>query len=293
MRRSMHLAMRVGIGATLLLASGCRSSNDDPASFVTGLRLLAIRAEPPEVAPGEMSTLSALVVDTEGRTIDIAWSICEKLPLPGDALSLDCAAADAGTTLAPIGDGTQVQLTMPPLTPSELGLPDSSGGFYLPIIAHVTAGTDTVIASYRLRLKTGATANQNPMLADVSHVIYVDGGTSAGDAGAPLIDPLDDQNPLVVHANDQIRLRATFTDASEEHYTMTLGGTRMVTEALSISWFATAGQFSDDQTGADLPDTTLKLDEHLPAAGTPIDLWVVGRDERGGTDFQHHLLLFQ
>jgi hypothetical protein len=41
------------------------------------------------------------------------------------------------------------------------------------------------------------------------------------------------------------------------------------------------------------PDTTLKLDKYLPASGTPIDIWVVARDERGGTDALHRTLIYR
>ena len=32
---------------------------------------------------------------------------------------------------------------------------------------------------------------------------------------------------------------------------------------------------------------------HLPPSGTAIDLWIVGRDERGGTDYLHRTLQFE
>jgi hypothetical protein len=68
---------------------------------------------------------------------------------------------------------------------------------------------------------------------------------------------------------------------------------RSVTETVRISWYTTAGEFDTDVTGPAKPDTTLKLDKHQPAPGTTIDLWVVARDDRGGSDVMHRTLLFQ
>lgn len=282
-----------------LLLSGCLPQQD-PASYVTGLRVLAIKAQPPEAQPGQSSTLVPLLVDTLGRPVNIDWSLCLVPPFQGQAVNSNCLIADAGGTRQPLGSGLQFAVTMPMAVSAQtLGLPDATGGVYLPLIAQARAGSDTLIASYRLRLGTPAPANQNPLLAGVFTV-----GAAQGGAGSPGADDtvtsLDPAIPRVVHSGDQLTLRAMFATGAAETYQIQDprgdAGTimpRTVTETLSLSWFATAGSLSDGTSGAGFPDQILKLDQHLPASGTAVELWVVGRDERGGMDYLHRTLTFQ
>jgi hypothetical protein len=88
------------------------------------------------------------------------------------------------------------------------------------------------------------------------------------------------------------------TPDSEEPYLVFDGDPRTtpprsVTETVRISWYTTAGHFTNEVTGVAKPDTTLILDKHLPPSGTQIDLWVVARDERGGLDVLHRALVFR
>jgi hypothetical protein len=265
--------------------------------------VLAIKAQPPETPPGQKSMLTALTVDTMGRPLDIGWSECLLPPLQGQIVNPDCLLGPAASSRRPLGSGPQLEVTMPAMdSVQSLGLPDATGGVYLPLIAQVTAGSDTLVASYRLRLGTGSPANQNPMLTGVFTVVAPEAG--AADAGSPgageVVTALDPATPPVVHSGDQLTLRASFAPGSAEAYQIQdprgNAGTIMprgVTETLTLSWFATAGSLSEGSSGVERPDQVLKLDQHLPPGGTAIDLWVVGRDERGGTDYVHRTLRFQ
>jgi len=62
------LALAAGLG-------GCLEELPAP-HFIDDLRVLAIRADPPEVGPGASVTLEALVVDPEDRPITLTWSYC-------------------------------------------------------------------------------------------------------------------------------------------------------------------------------------------------------------------------
>jgi hypothetical protein len=62
---------------------------------------------------------------------------------------------------------------------------------------------------------------------------------------------------------------------------------------LRVSWFATSGSFSESVTGEAKPDTVWHLDTHLPAPGATIDVYIVGREERGGTDFAHRAFILR
>jgi hypothetical protein len=184
---------------------------------------------------------------------------------------------------------------MPERDLEQLGLPDATWGFYLPVRAQVRAGAAAVDAIYRLRYSLGLVpANGNPTLAGV---YLVPGEQNAPLSPAELV-PLDEASPPEVHVGDRLILRAAFTPDSAEDYLVLEGDpraqeTRPVTEILRVFWFATAGDFSEDATGGDRPDTVLTLTQRLPSVGPDgavVDLWVVGREERGGTDFTHRTL---
>jgi len=275
----------------LILVAACRSSDFDPASFVSGLRVLAVKAEPPELAPGETTTLTALQVDTEGRPVALAWYRCLVKPLPDRPIADECVTGDSPSVLTAVGNGSPLEYTMPAVGPSDLGLPDSTGGVYLPLIARATAGDGGLSFGYRLRLATGGPRNQNPALASVVHdQVHPKGaGTGAPD------QPFDEETPIASSAGQEVTLRAAFAAGSAETYDVVIPGspTRTVTETLSISWFATGGSFTEDVTSPGEPDTKLRLDERVPPPGSTMDLWIVGRDERGGADFLHRTLVVQ
>jgi hypothetical protein len=279
-----------------LLAAGCNLSFD-PASFVDKLRLLGVQAEPPELSPGETTTLTATWANPGGATPTIAWDACLLAPPPatGQALNQDCVELDGGPALVPFGTGESVMATMPAVDPTMLGLPDQTNGFYVQVRLRLEADGHSLTAFYGLRLFLGALApnppNANPVLTGIFQV-------PSADAGADAQTALDDATPLEVHAGEELALRALVTPESQEPYLVFDGDPRttpprMATETVRISWFTTAGEFSNDVTGVAKPDTTLKLEKHLPASGTPIDLWVIARDERGGDDALHRTLILR
>ena len=289
--------MRRALLVLALAVAGC-GNTFDPASFVDKLRLLAVKAEPPDVAFGAMSTLTATATNPGGSTPTITWDACLLPPPPatGQAVNMDCVALPEGDpALLPIGQGASVTATMPMLTESMLGLPDETNGFYLPVRLKLEADGNTLVAFYWLRIFLGPLTpnapNKNPVLTGIFTV-------PSADAGADEDMPLDDANPIVVHDKGELALRARVTPESEESYVVFDGDPRTtpprtVTETVRISWYTTAGEFDNDVTGPAKPDTTLTLDKHQPAPGSTIDLRVVARDDRGGSDVLHRTLLFQ
>jgi hypothetical protein len=266
-----------------IFAAACGASFDK-ASLVDGLRVLAIKSEPAEVAPGRSATLSVLAVDTTGRTVTLSWSACTapaQLGL-GD-VNPDCFNRPTAAWLLPLGTGTPLSASIPAIDPQIFAPPDSSGGLYLPLRLDAQAGADKVSAAYRLRLALGGTPNQNPKLADLQVVPA---------SGAPV--SLDEATPLEVHSGGKVTLRAIFAAGSAETYQVVEPGqSKAVTELLNVSWYATAGSWSEQITGQAKPDTVWTADIHLPPAGSRIDVWIVGRDERGGTDFLHRAFVLR
>jgi hypothetical protein len=270
------------------LAAGCGSSDDQPVSLLEGLRVIAIQASPPEIAPGEQTQVTALVVDDPGLPAPtVTWQACLRAPLPGQSVNPDCVTQTTADFLVPLGAGPTVTVTMPSVPRESLGLPDSTGGVYLTLVARVVGARDRVDATYRLRTAGAPPPNHNPKLASVL----------VGRAPAAADTPLAEDAPLVVHAGDRLRLRSTFTPDSAERYVVPAAGSdggsgRETTELLTTSWFCTGGELSVPKTSDAQPETELRLD-HAPPAGTVLDLYAVGRDERGGTDVVHRTLVVQ
>ncbi len=259
---------------------GCQSFPDPPVSFVTGLRVLGIEAEPPQVAPGESTTVTALAVDTSGEMPTASWSVCLLPPLPGQTVNPACADGSSPSELQPVGDGLTIPFVMPQVTAAQLGAPDATGGVYLPLVATIRAGGQALTAIYRVRLGDAAPANTNPTIAGLFSV------DATGAMAA-----LDETSPTPVPSGGAVTLTVTFAPDSAQTYTAADGTAR--TETLTTSWFCTAGDLSFEKTSATQPQTVLHLDQRLPPAGAQIDLYAVARDERGGTDFAHRTLLLQ
>ncbi|HEX2569529.1 MAG TPA: hypothetical protein VH877_08220 [Polyangia bacterium] len=284
MRRSSILLLLLFLGGP-----GC--GNDfNPRSYLSGLRVLAVRAMPPEVGPGQTAQLDVLSVDTRGRPVDFAWAVCRLPPIPGgSSVRSECATTDTAPFLEQLGGGSTKAVTMPNVAPTDLGPPDYTNGFYLPVRlrAETTAGDPQRVTSiYRLRYALGTPPNQNPRIADVA---VVQDGQAV---------PLVEGQPLPVRIGAKITLRATLAAGSVETYQVYSGDPRTtppetVTETVSVDWFAPAGDFENNATGEAEPDNTLDLGQRPPSAGATIDLFVMAHDERGGIDWAHRTLVAQ
>lgn len=275
------MSYRIGWLLAGLLVGGC--GNFDPSSYVNGLRVLALKGDPPDVPAGGASTVRALIA---GSTDELEWALCTRAGVAsqGETLSPDCVKQDTAPYLIPLGSGPSVNVSMPNVGPLDLGLPDSSGGLYVPIRLKARAGGETLTAIYPLRLTLpGLPANHNPTLDAIARV--------TGDVKERLVEG----TPLSVRVSDTLTLRASVLPDDHEHYPLVDPATLVAVdtvESIRFFWFTTAGELAHEVTGnqAD-PDQTLTFKKHVPAPGTTVDLYVVARDERGGTDYAHRTLL--
>src|SRR6185312_1775150 len=149
-RRARRLLMRAHTIALALAVAGCGVPDLGAAGLVQGLRVLGVQAEPPEVEPGQQTMLTAWVADTKGGTIDVTWSACL---LPSDGVANAGCTDGSGNGLVGLGSGLTLPVTIPDVDSSNLGPPDATYGVYLPIVAHVVDGPDSVDAIYRLRIR--------------------------------------------------------------------------------------------------------------------------------------------
>jgi hypothetical protein len=296
--------MRAAAAAVFALAAVAGCSNDfDPSSYLApgSLRVLGVVADPAEAAAGDTSTLTVITPDLPAPT-SYDWVVCTQPPPPGSS-SVDplCLEADMGDFLVPVaGNGPSALVTMPAsASPTTLGIPDATGGFYVPVKVRATMGEAVLDTVYGLRLALPGIepANHNPVIASASLV------SEPLDASPMSVTELstDPANPTPVAVGSEPTLRLQLTPDSFEVYPQLTGTPpnttiKMTTEEPRFFWYADAGIFTNDTTGMDQPDTQLKLDDnkhHPPRAGDRINVIVVVRDERGGTTFTHRYLVVQ
>ena len=281
MSPSRILALLCGAGCFVSWLGGCQSFSDPPVSFVAGLRVLGIKAEPPQIAPGASTTVAALVVDTYGGTPAASWSQCNLPPLPGQTVNTACVDGSAGADLQPIGDGLTIPFVMPQVTAASLGAPDATGGVYLPLVAAV----DREPADAHRRL-SAAPRRRRPRPTPIRP-----SPTSSSSTRPARCRRSTPRRRRRCTSGEALSLTVTFAPDSAQTYTAADG--TVTTETLTTSWFCTAGDLSFEKTSATQPQTVLHLDQRLPSSGSQIDLYAVARDERGGTDFAHRTLLLQ
>jgi hypothetical protein len=286
-----------------LLLAGCAPKMGNPASLITQQRIIGVRAEPAEAAPGDLVQYSSLVVSPSGtvEAQDLSWSLCnlrkpvaENTPVSQACLTDDLAQSAQGVSASIQTPSSACSNFGPLAPPSSSGTlrpsdPDATGGYYQPL--RLDLGAEQVI--FRERLSCGLagaslvmaqefraryTANQNPTLVSLSGLV--------GETPASL-----DSLP----ASQRIRLVATWSPESAESYpvfdsaSQTLADRR---EALWLSWFATAGSFDDSVTGRGEDDSAVLTENtwQSPAEVEVVLLWLVLHDSRGGADFASYTL---
>ena len=272
-----------------IACAACRSNGFLPEEVISGLRVLAVTAEPPEIAAGESTTMTALAVDITGTPITIDWAACTLAAAPGQTgANPKCITNPTADYLIQVGSkvpsSQPVPFVMPMVQMSQLGGPDQSDGFYLPIRLEAAADMDTVTAVYNLRYFTGLQPrNHNPTIASVD---------IGGDLGATAIV---EGTPGDVPAGGMISLSSTFTaDSIESYPVLVISSTgpptmKMRTEELGTDWFVTAGDVSPTSTAPLDANTTLDLSK--VTAGTKFDIYLVAHDDRGGTSTAHRELI--
>lgn len=274
-----------------LAAQGCGGDFTHSFNRVDELRLLAARAEPPEVTSGETTTVTALVVSPLGAARPIEWAACALPAVPGEGpVNRRCLDEDRSAPwFVERGTGNPWPFTLRAESAAQLEAaltyPDATGGYYLPLRARLSdeAG-GTLDAVYRLRYaRQPGPRNTNPEIAAVELLDEAQ--------GAPSWVSLDEGAPRAVAARSRVTLRARLAPGSAETYAARLadGSERQTGELPSLTWFTSAGDYDRSTTG-DGSENQLLLEAHLPAPGSAIDLWVVVRDERGGVGWTHRAL---
>jgi hypothetical protein len=290
----------------LLLFTGC-GPQLAPETLVTGLRVLAITAEPPEIAPGGSTALSILEMDPSrpGGATTVLWVGCDPDPFDlGRGACNDTSALLMPTSFSMFPPGvkilgfgtkasysTDAALFSPLMADDPIRQNGTVGQVLAVVIGEMidptstdeqlralfqrieTQEVKTVMALTRVTVSEKTTRNQNPHLDGLS----IDGVALPGGA------------TVQVEAGQAVKLHVQGGDA--ETYTLIYpDGPMSFTETLVGAWYSSGGRF--DQARFDLgtdvvftaPGSADLPEDPVPDKRTGT-MWLVLRDERGGEAF--------
>jgi hypothetical protein len=311
--------MRAGVlGAWTLAAAACVGPMDNPSN-VHDLRVLGVDLEPPEIMAPTCNTsdptvllnaasapvqYNALLADPDGggRTIDYELYAC------ANQADLTCSTVSetlqlaVGATAASNGVDTVLTLELSP-GPGSLFLPSTDGGLptplleqvlnddpyhglggvLLPLVLHVTAGTEEIYAQKLMVYSCPYFPDMTPQTTP-----HLPGLQANGVEWPPDVTGVSDAG-LQITIDDVSKLEATYAVPDfnlQEVY---------LTESWLIDYYTTLGTFSPTETGGtDLggQTTTNESQWSPPADATEQDVtfWFVVRNGRGGLSWTERLL---
>jgi hypothetical protein len=286
--------------------AACRPPFAPEPSLLVGTRLLAAAADPPEIAPGERTTVRVLAGSSAGA-VDGArarFALCLAPKALTDANSVAAACAEEGPDVAQLGEGVEISFVapgdacrrvgpdpppvsggQPPLRPRD---PDETGGYALPL--RVTLSDEPSVVGFALvRLRcnlasapaeiarafaAGYLPNRAPALSSL---------TVADVAGAPL-------DPAHLPRGRDVVLTAAFDEGAAETFLLYDAERSAIVEAresLRVSWYATGGRFATARTGRAPDEPPLPTDNRLalPDGVGPLTIVAVLRDGRGAASW--------
>jgi hypothetical protein len=302
-----HLRFLLMLASSFLPALGC-AGDFEPYARLTRLRVLAIRAEPVNPAPGQTTTFEPLVYAPPADAAEpftYAWSWCPllgvaddgyKCPLGEDQLQ-QLRAALGSAEAPPLTLGTErTQSWRNPFPTAALAQlcrdgfsgirPDCEDGFPVRIYFTVThAGVEQKATTVlRLPIADGVPSNANPHFEATGAplAIFKDGAEQ----------PITSQSAPTLPRLKDTELRVHVADAEAESYMGTDNDNKpaVVRERLVLTWFVETGDVENEHTGYFPGETAIAQfleDKWKPGKKADYQpdraqLILVLRDSRGG-----------
>jgi hypothetical protein len=275
-----------------------------PASVVDSLRVIGVRAEPPEIRPGQAAVLQELIINPlpPGGTTTL-WLGCDPDPFGEgrgactDVGALSDASSLVNTTSLPpgvklIGFNQAAAYAAAPtlfdvLPPDDPRRASGTVGLVISIaVGEVVSPTATQaeLAAVGERVRNGTTPSQLTLFR-----VAVSESTNPNHN--PVADRLTVNLPVRVGATVELQIGDNLMDLTahdyEEYDETTPSGIEHKTEQISVAWYTTAGRFTEDRVtlGSDVK-SKLTISQTDPDNPFPDDrhgtLWAVLRDSRGG-----------
>lgn len=296
----------IKLGCLLPLLVACNPEFPDRSSSVETPRVLGVQASPAEAVPGASVSYRVLVVDQNGPIDDpeIDWSFCTKSKPLNELNDVASECFGEGDFVEPFDTGSMARGKLPKSGCAQFGPdipktppgqppgrptdPDSSGGFYQPVILAVHAGGEHIDSLSETRITCGLAngagdidafrkatkTNENPAISAVTAVNLDNTILSDGAVDGPLSVPVGTRVifstswpscPTEPECGDGMCTSgeteldcpkdcgksAVGCSGSESYgYVDPMTGQLVQRqEGMRIAWFATAGDFEDDHTG--------------------------------------------
>lgn len=287
--------MRAVFIAAAALLAGC-IDDLDPKQIITAARVVEVIAEPPEVRPGEPSTLSVILAGAEGAA-SYRWSLCPVTDLGELGSGASSSTADCftdGAALLPLSSDAQATLRVPEsvitqateaarrfegaLPPGVLDTYLRDVGIALSVVLEVRVDGRTLRALKRVVVSLNPTPNRNP---PPPRVRFGARWVSA-DATRPGLCVAEDGAPLTFGPGETVTLTPDPDEGWAERYTvLTADGRFSVREEQAYySWYATGGSLNG-LTRSPLRDNEWTLPSRA-GARSQHSLWILLRDGHGG-----------
>lgn len=285
----------LALGALSLL--GCIDALD-PKQIITSARVVEVIAEPPEVRPGEVSTLSVVLAGNEGAP-SYRWSVCPVTDLGGLGGASSSSVADCfvdGAALTPLSNEANATFVLPEalveqaleaarrfegaLPPGILDTYVREVGIAVSVVVEVRVDGRTLRALKRVVVSRNPTPNRNPPPPRVRvGTRWVSVPEGASDRGRCVTE---DGLPLRFGPGAPIPLTPDPDEGWIERYTVLTADGRFAerSEQAYYSWYATGGSLSG-LTRSPLRDNEWTLPPGIPARGAHT-LWILLRDGHGG-----------
>jgi hypothetical protein len=280
-----------------------------PYNELEGMRVLLVRAEPPELGEGQTSTLDALVYQPEGKVPELGWSLCPWPSDPNDGFR--CAVSQAtwnaawraaglsgSAPLLDLGNASTAALSFPgdrgqarrlcealtrALDSSATLPPDCATRFPWTVRLTARSGTARVdaVKDVDLLIDEKLVPNRNPTLSALR---------SEGKGGSTILEP-DAPTKLAAGEDHELRVEPA-SDALETYVpTPALGEPAKPAdeESLTFTWFVNQGSTDLVRSTYKKGVETMQKATHnvweAPDQTGDARLIVVVRDHRGGVGF--------
>jgi hypothetical protein len=264
----MRIAHLFVVPTALLLATACADGQLPSESELDRLRILAARATPAEVSPGEAVQLESLTYSPGSGAVGVVWELCTGMECPTPERRTDPVAVLDDGSIDPTSGIVGLEPESPPAFVAPPGildaLPDEAreeGAFVrfgLSAVSWPGGDPDEVEwATKDLPISTSTAPNANPSITTVR----ID-----GTAFAP--------GETVVVDGREVELEVVGLDDMAESYAFrtTDGALETREETLDVRWYTDVGSLDGTRWNPDAADPS----------GVLI---AVVRDGRGGTDW--------
>jgi hypothetical protein len=237
-------------------------------------------------------------------------------PIESGAAITDTLPSDVCSTFGP--EAPVPEEGGPTARPSD---PDSTGGYYQVVrvlspgsgedaysvgVTRLDCGVLGLTPEQSIRYGGAHRANENPAIDSL--VVERSGEDDV------ILDAASDEATLTVGRGEHVTFHAAWAECSgdaecedgtcsdepgctgsEAYLNLDQVAHDLVTrrEAIRVSWFGTAGSFDHDRTGRTEADTADAFSDNewtAPETSGKLSLWVVIRDDRGGTSWNHYVI---